>query len=68
MVRLLEADPGALLGASLEFAVVQAPDGQVTVTWADHAAAVARYDDPASGDPGRELAAPCEAVAAQALA
>jgi uncharacterized protein (DUF302 family) len=67
MVRLLEADPGALLGAPLKFAVVETPDGNVTVTWADHAAAFARYDNPALANLGQELAALSEAVATRAL-
>ncbi|TDH63613.1 DUF983 domain-containing protein [Dankookia rubra] len=67
MVRLLEPDPGVLPGASLRFAAVETPDGHVTVTWADHAAAFARCDDPALVELGRELATICEAVLTRTL-
>lgn len=67
MVRLLEADPGALLGAPLKFAVVETPDCNVTVSWTDHAAAFAYYDNQVLADLGQELAVLCDAIATQAL-
>jgi uncharacterized protein (DUF302 family) len=67
MVRLLEADPGALLGAPLKFAVVETPDCNVTVSWTDHAAAFACYDNQVLADLGQELAVLCDAIATQAL-
>ncbi len=63
MVRLLRADPAALLEAPLKFAVMAMPDGTCTVRWLDPAAAFARYNSTALAELGRELAALCEKIA-----
>jgi len=43
MVRLLAADPAALLEAPLKFGVIELSAGNVMLRWADPAAAFARY-------------------------
>ncbi len=68
MVRLLEADPAALLEAPLKFAVMALPDGTVSVRWIDPAAPFARYGSTALAALGRELAVTCGRIAAAALA
>ncbi|HEV2674274.1 MAG TPA: DUF302 domain-containing protein [Aliidongia sp.] len=67
MVRLLAADPAALLEAPLKFAVFERPDGGVEVRWIDPAAAFARYGDPGLAELGAELAAVSDAIATAAL-
>ena len=67
MVRLLEADPSALLGAPLKFAVIEMPDGSVKVSWADQAQAFQRYNNAALADLGHELAAICKSIVRDAL-
>ena len=67
MVRLLQADPAALLEAPLKFAVMELADGTVSVRWFDPAVAFARYGNPALAALGQELAATCERIAAAAL-
>lgn len=47
MVRVLAADPAALLEPPLKFAVLALPDGGVSVRWMAPAAAFARYAHPA---------------------
>ena len=68
MVRVLEADPAALLEAPLKFAVLLLPDGDVSLRWIDPFASFARYDHPALIDLGRELSSLCEAIATTVLA
>lgn len=63
VVRLLAADPSALLEAPLKFAVLERAGGEALVRWLDPAAAFERYGHPALADLGRELAATCEAIA-----
>ncbi len=67
MVRLLAADPAALLEAPLKLAVMDMPDGTVTVRWIDPAAAFGRYDNPALAELGRELAASFDRIVIAAL-
>ena len=67
MVRLLTADPAALLEAPLKLAVMAMPDDPVTVRWIDPAAAFGRYDDPLLAELGRELASSVDRIVATAL-
>jgi len=67
VVRLLAADPAALLEAPLKFGVLELPDGIVVVRWTDPAAAFARYGSTALADLGRELAEACEEIATASL-
>ena len=62
MVRLLQANPAALLEAPLKLAVMQQPDSTVTIRWHDPAAAFGRYGHPALTELGQELAARCEQI------
>ena len=67
MVRLLRADPSALLEVPLKFAVMDLPDGTVTVRWIDPGAAFARYSNSALTSLGQELALECERIASASL-
>ena len=67
MVRLLTADPAALLEAPLKLAVMAMPDDPVTIRWIDPAAAFSRYDDPLLAELGRELASSVDRIVATAL-
>ena len=67
LVRLLQADQSALLEAPLRFAVMELPDGAVTIRWFNHALSFARYDNPALTNLGRELAATCERIVSDAF-
>jgi uncharacterized protein (DUF302 family) len=62
MVRLLQANPAALLEAPLKLAVMQRSDGTVTIRWHDPAAAFARYGNPVLTEMGQQLAARCEQI------
>ena len=62
MVRLLQANPAALLEAPLKLAVMQRPDGTVTIRWHDPVAAFARYDNPVLAKMGQELASRCDEI------
>ncbi len=62
MVRLLQANPAALLEAPLKLAVMQRPDGAVSIRWHDPAAAFARYGNLVLAELGQELAARCEQI------
>jgi uncharacterized protein (DUF302 family) len=64
VVRMLQADPCALLEAPLKFVVLQQPDGSTAIRWFDPAAAFARYGNPALTELGKELADLCETIAA----
>lgn len=64
MVRLLQANQAALLEAPLKLAVLQQPDGAVTIRWIDPAAAFARYANPALTGLGHDLARRCEKIVA----
>lgn len=59
MVRLLQANPAALLEAPLKLAVMQQPDGTVTIRWHDPAVAFGRYGNPVLTDMGQDLASRC---------
>jgi uncharacterized protein (DUF302 family) len=67
MVRLLRADQSALLEAPLKFAVMELPDGTVTVRWFDFSWSFARYDHAALSELGKELTKTCERIIADAL-
>lgn len=62
MVRLLQANPAALLEAPLKLAVVQLPDSTVTIRWHDPAAAFNRYDSALLSELGQELASRCDQI------
>ncbi len=66
MARLLAADPAALIEAPMKFAVLELPDGPVTLRWNDPAAAFARYGNAALAELGQELASLSERIAAAA--
>jgi len=67
VVRILAADPTALLEAPLKVAMLELPDGKTLVRWKDAAAAFARYGNPALTVLGKELADSCQNIAAAAL-
>jgi len=62
MVRLLQANPAALLEAPLKVAVMQQPDGTVTIRWHDPAVAFGRYGNPVLAELGQDLASRCEQI------
>ncbi len=62
MVRLLQANPAALLEAPLKLAVMQQPDRSVAVRWHDPATAFGRYSKPILTDMGQDLASRCEQI------
>lgn len=64
MVRLLQANQAALLEAPLKLAVLQQPDGSVTIRWFDPAAAFARYRNPVLAELGQDLARRCARIVA----
>lgn len=66
MVRILSAVPAALLEAPLKFAVMDLGN-EVVLRWLDPAHAFGRYGDSKLAALGDELAAKCEAIAAEAL-
>ena len=65
---MLATDPAALLEAPLKIAVMESPDGAVTVRWLDPIVAFGRYGNPELGAIGQELAAICETIVAAAAA
>ncbi len=67
MVRLLGADPAALLEAPLKLAIMALPDGSASVRWTDPALAFGRYGNPALSQLGQELATLCEKIVTEAL-
>ncbi len=62
MVRLLQANPAALLEAPLKLAVMQQPDDTVTIRWHDPVTAFGRYGNPVLTDMGQDLASRCEQI------
>jgi len=56
MVRLLAADPAALIEVPLKFALLALPDGNIAIRWIDPVAAFGRYANPALAKLGEELA------------
>jgi uncharacterized protein (DUF302 family) len=62
MIRLLHANPAALLEAPLKLAVMQQPDGTVTIRWHDPAVAFGRYGNPVLTDMGQDLASRCARI------
>lgn len=64
LARLLELDQSAIVEALLKLAVMELPDGPVSIRIADPAVAFARYGNPALASFGKELSAACRAIAA----
>ena len=62
MVRLLQANPAALLEAPLKLAVMQQPDGHTMIRWHDPATAFGRYGNPVLTDLGQDLASRCRQI------
>ncbi len=62
VVRLLQTDWSAIVEAPLKLAVMELPDGTVSIRMADPAAAFARYGNPALTGFGQELATTCERI------
>lgn len=67
LVRILAADPAALLEAPLKFALLEMPGGRVVLRWTDPALAFARYGNSALADLGLELSAVCEEITTAAF-
>jgi uncharacterized protein (DUF302 family) len=67
MVRILAADPTALLEAPLKYAVVASDDGSTIVRWFDPAVAFARYGNSELEALGEELAELSGAIVNAAL-
>jgi len=68
LVRILEEDSSALLGAPIKFAILALDNETVAITWINQAAAFARYDRPALIRLGEELDAICLTIVDSALA
>ena len=64
MVRLLQANPAALLEAPLKVAVMQQPDRSVAVRWNDPVTAFGRYGNPVLTEMGQDLASRCGQIVA----
>lgn len=62
MVRLLQANPAALLEAPLKLAVMAQPNGTVTIRWHDPATAFGRYGNPILTEMGQDVASRCEQI------
>jgi uncharacterized protein (DUF302 family) len=62
MIRLLQANPAALLEAPLKLAVMQQPDGRTMIRWHDPAAAFGRYGNPVLTEMGQDLASRCRQI------
>ena len=62
LARLLELDPSALVEVPLKLAVLEMPDGAVSIRIADPANAIGRYGNPALASFGHELAAACDRI------
>jgi uncharacterized protein (DUF302 family) len=67
MVRILAADPAALLEAPLKFALLEKAGGRVLLRWTDPALAFARYENSQLADLGLELSALCEEIVTAAF-
>lgn len=59
MIRLLQANPAALLEAPLKLAVMQQPDGYTMIRWQNPAVAFGRYGNPVLTEMGQDLASRC---------
>lgn len=64
MVRLLQANPAALLEAPLKLAIMQQQDGSVAVRWNHPAATFGRYANPVLTTMGQDLASRCGQIVA----
>ena len=62
VVRLLQANPAALLEAPLKLAVMQQPDSNIVIRWHDPATAFGRYGNPILTEMGQDLASRCEQI------
>jgi len=62
VARLLQTDWSAIVEAPLKLAVMELPDGTVSIRMADPAAAFARYGNPALTAFGQELASACKRI------
>lgn len=62
LARLLEIDCSALVEAPLKLAVLEMPDGRVSIRAANPAVALERYANPALAGFGRELAEACDRI------
>jgi uncharacterized protein (DUF302 family) len=67
MVRILAADPTALLEAPLKYAAMASDDGSTIVRWFDPVVAFARYGNPELKTLGEELAELSAAIVNAAL-
>ena len=67
LARLLQTDWSAIVEAPLKLAVMELPDGTVSIRMADPAAAFARYGNPALTAFGQELAATCGRIVAASV-
>ncbi len=59
LARLLSIDYSAIVEAPLKLAVLEMPDGTVSIRAADPAIALGRYGNPALAGFGQELSAAC---------
>ena len=59
LARLLSIDYSAIVEAPLKLAVLEMPDGTVSIRAADPAVALGRYGNPALAGFGQELSAAC---------
>ena len=57
VIRVISADVSAMVEAPLKLAVMERPDGAVSLRMADPAAAFGRYGNPALAELGTELSA-----------
>lgn len=62
LARLLEIDFSAIVGAPLKLAVMEMPDGSVSIRAADPAIALGRYGNPALADFGQDLSEACNRI------
>jgi uncharacterized protein (DUF302 family) len=62
VVRILTADPAALLEVPLKFIILELPEGDVTIRWADPLASFARYRNLELEEIGRELSEACDGI------
>ena len=66
LARLLELDQSAIVEAPLTLAVMELPDGPVSIRITDPAVAFGRYGNPALASFGEELSAACRTITAAA--
>ncbi len=62
LARLLEIDSSAIVEAPLKLAVLEMPDGSVSIRAADPAIALGRYGSSALTGFGQELSAACDRI------